>query len=365
MRNRNIERAVKLALVTAGSLAAGTYGIPSWAQERVQPQAEQSPSELEQIVVTGSRISMPNMEAISPVTAISSEEIKATGQTRVEDILNQLPQVFAEQGSSISNGSDGTATVNLRNLGSQRTLVLVNGRRMPPGDPTGGSAADLNQIPGALIERVEVLTGGASSVYGADAVAGVVNFIMQRDFEGFRLDLNGSTNWHSNENDEARRIIGGTSFPKAPGEVTEGDAFDVTAMLGGNFADGKGNATAYLGYRTIDAVLQSQYDVSACTFSSKNKTPQFTGEYSNGERFGCGGSYTGYPGYFEWAGTRLRRSVTRSARVTFCVRSIPKPTCTTSARRTTSSGPTSAIPRASSPITSSATRPTSIRSSST
>ena len=288
--NSTLTRAVKIALITSAA-ACSTAAI---AQE----------GELEQIVVTGSRISMPNMEAISPVTAISSEEIKATGQTRVEDILNQLPQVFAEQGSSISNGSDGTATVNLRNLGSQRTLVLVNGRRMPPGDPTGGSAADLNQIPGALIERVEVLTGGASSVYGADAVAGVVNFIMQRDFEGFRLDLNGSTNWHSNENDEARRIIGGTSFPKAPGEVTEGDAFDVTALLGGNFADGKGNATAYLGYRTIDAVLQSQYDVSACTFRSKNKTPKFTGVYTgNGERFSCGGSYTGYPGYFEWAGT--------------------------------------------------------------
>lgn len=284
--NSTLTRAVKIALISSAA-ACSTAAI---AQE----------GEMEQIVVTGSRIAMPNMEAISPVTAISAEEIKATGQTRVEDILNNLPQVFAAQGSNISNGSDGTATVNLRGLGSNRTLVLVNGRRLSPGNPDGGSAADLNQIPGALVERVDILTGGASSVYGADAVAGVVNFIMKKDFEGVELNVNASTNWHNNDNSEAQSIVSQRGFPMAPGEVTEGDTIDLSVILGGNFGDGKGNATAYLGYRSVDAVLQSAYDYSSCSFNSKNKTGGvYTG---NGERFTCGGSGTSYPGYFELVG---------------------------------------------------------------
>ena len=284
--NSTLTRAVKIALISSAA-ACSTAAI---AQD----------VEMEQIVVTGSRIAMANMEAISPVTAISSEDIKASGQTRVEDILNNLPQVFAAQGSNISNGSDGTATVNLRGLGSNRTLVLVNGRRMSPGNPDGGSAADLNQIPGALVERVDVLTGGASSVYGADAVAGVVNFIMKKDFEGVQLNVNGSTNWHNNSNDEAQSIVSQRGFPMAPGEVTEGDTIDLSMVLGGNFGDGKGNATVYLGYRSVDPVLQAAYDYSACTFNSKNKV---NGVYTgNGERFTCGGSGTSYPGYFEQVG---------------------------------------------------------------
>ena len=95
-----------------------------------------------------------------------------------------MPQVFAGQGGNYSNGASGTATVNLRGLGSARTMVLVNGRRMVAGSPAGPEAPDLNQIPAPLIERVEVLTGGASAVYGSDAVAGVVNFIMKDNFEG-------------------------------------------------------------------------------------------------------------------------------------------------------------------------------------
>src|SRR6478672_1066739 len=139
------------------------------------------------IVVTGSRIPQPNLTSVSPVTVVNSQEIRLSGATRAEDIVNALPQAFASQSGNLSNGSTGTATINLRNLGDQRTLVLVNGRRLVPGDPSS-SAADINAIPATLIERVDVLTGGASSVYGADAVAGVVNFIMNTNFAGIRLD---------------------------------------------------------------------------------------------------------------------------------------------------------------------------------
>ena len=130
-----------------------------------------------ELVVTGSRIPQPNLTSVSPVTAVSNETIKLEGTTRVEDLLNALPQTFAGQTSEVSNGATGTATVNLRGLGAARTLVLVDGRRVVPGDPQV-PFADLNFIPAALVDRVDVVTGGASAVYGADAVSGVVNFIM-------------------------------------------------------------------------------------------------------------------------------------------------------------------------------------------
>ena len=124
-------------------------------------------------MVTGSRIQKANLVSSSPVTQIGAEDIQIGGITRVEDLLNDLPQVAASNSSGDANGATGTATLNLRNLGTERTLVLVNGRRLPAGSPVqGGIGSDLNQIPAALIKRVEMLTGGASSTYGSDAIAG-------------------------------------------------------------------------------------------------------------------------------------------------------------------------------------------------
>src|SRR5205085_6238517 len=113
------------------------------------------------------------------------------------NLLNNLPESFADQGGTYSNGSSGTANVNLRDLGSQRTLVLVNGTRLMPGDPQD-PVADLNTIPASLVDHVEVLTGGASAVYGSDAIAGVVNFIMRKDFEGVEVD--GQYSVYQNDN---------------------------------------------------------------------------------------------------------------------------------------------------------------------
>ena len=113
----------------------------------------------DRVEITGSRIKALSTDTASPIISLSAEAIKITGATTVEDFLNNLPQVFAGYGAQVSNGSTGTATVDLRGLGPTRTLVLINGRRLPPGDPNY-SPADLNQIPAALIKRVEVLTGG-------------------------------------------------------------------------------------------------------------------------------------------------------------------------------------------------------------
>src|SRR5437763_4457383 len=160
-----IARAVRQALVLGAVAAAGS--LPAVAQEQAA-----KPVEVETITVTGSRIPQPQLESASPVTTINAEQIQQSGVTRVEDLLNKLPQVAAQFGSGDSNGATGEATVSLRNLGANRTLVLVNGRRLMPGDPTqnGNASPDLNQIPAGLVERVDLLTGGASAVYGADAI---------------------------------------------------------------------------------------------------------------------------------------------------------------------------------------------------
>ena len=199
-----------LSNLLATTVFCGAVGIatPAFAQQdQQQPQAgpvegTTAADDQEAIVITGSRIPQPNLTATSPVTVVNSAEVRTTGTVRAEDLLNSLPQVFAGQSSTVSNGASGTATLNLRGLGSQRTLVLVNGRRLVPGDP-GSSAADINVIPGMMIQRVDVLTGGASSVYGSDAISGVVNFIMDTNFTGVRLDSQYSFFQHDNSDTRA------------------------------------------------------------------------------------------------------------------------------------------------------------------
>ena len=172
--------------------------------------------EVDTVVVTGSRLVTPNLLSISPVTAMSAEDIVRTGRSTIEDVINELPQVFAAQGANVSNGSNGTATVNLRGLGSNRTLVLINGRRLGPGDPGSTTfASDINMVPTALVERVELLTGGASSVYGADAVGGVVNFIINRKFEGVKFNAGYSFYNHKNDDEASQAVVDDAGFRAA------------------------------------------------------------------------------------------------------------------------------------------------------
>ncbi len=162
-------------------------------------------------------------------------------------MLNNLPQVVAENSSGQSISSNGTATVSLRGLGSQRTLVLINGRRMNPGGAGGTPAAtptpDINQIPAAMIQRVDVLTGGASAVYGADAVAGVVNFVMDTHYQGVQAGCGLRLQQHKNNNQQYLGLLAaaGDRYRRAP--PTPGEQ-SVSFLAGSNFADGKGNATA-------------------------------------------------------------------------------------------------------------------------
>lgn len=278
-----LQRAVRLALANAAaaSVAAPAIGIAADQAVTSPPAAPAAASAtapaLQEVVVTGSRIAIPGLKSISPVTSLNAAAIARTGATSVEDVLNQLPQVMATNGSMDSNGSSGIATVDLRGLGSQRTLVLIDGQRLMPGDlsPSGGitNAADINNIPTALVERVEVLTGGASSVYGADAVAGVVNFVMNDHFQGFEIDANASINQHSNHEGFYSTLAPAAGFGSAPTSIWEGGEKDLTFIMGSDFAGGKGNATAYIGWRKTQPVVQSQYDFSRCTLSG----PQCSG----------------------------------------------------------------------------------------
>jgi outer membrane receptor protein involved in Fe transport len=287
-----------MVLFGAGGIALSSMqSSPAQAQTAAKVADEASP-ELQEVVVTGSRIATPNLDSISPVTAVSSEEIKETGVVRIEDLVNSLPQVVADQGSGLSMGSNGTATINLRGLGSQRTLVLINGRRLQGGDPGASfgsnpafaSAADINQIPVALVERVDVLTGGASSTYGADAVAGVVNFVMNDHFEGVRVDANAGIYNHSNHEAWLNDLVTDKKFPSVTGPDWDGGNKDLTLIMGHSFADGAGNIEAYLGYRKTDAVTADHRDHSACQLSRNNTASS---------PFACGGSSTTAPTVFE------------------------------------------------------------------
>jgi hypothetical protein len=186
----------KVSLAVRQAISAGVvFGLAAplvHAQQAATPPVQT----LEKVEVTGSRITSATFESASPINTITAQDIAITGLQSTANIINQLPQAFADQGGSISNGASGTSTVNLRNLGPNRTLVLIDGKRVPAGSPTT-YATNLNNIPAPLIKRIEVLTGGASAVYGSDAVAGVVNFIMNDSFEGVQIQYNGSTYQHT------------------------------------------------------------------------------------------------------------------------------------------------------------------------
>ena len=230
--------------------------------------AQDDSVELEEITVTGSRIALDaNLVTSSPVTTVNSDEIAISGVTRVDDLLNRLPQVIPEFSAFDSNGSTGTATLDLRGLGSDRTLVLTNGHRMGFGDQFA-LAPDINQIPGNLVERIEILTGGASSVYGADAVAGVVNFIMKDDYEGFEIDYQYSAYTTDNNNAFMQGLIDSNGYDQAPGNPTDGETSDINVIMGVNSADGRGNVTGYIGYRKINEIQHGDRDIAACALSS-------------------------------------------------------------------------------------------------
>jgi iron complex outermembrane receptor protein len=231
----NSQASVRACALLGASLLALVSTSTAFAQETTEPATEE-------IVVTGSRIARPNEVSATPVNSISAEAIAQRGSVSVVDVLTTVPQVGASRNTPSGAPRDaavaGIYTVDLRALGASRTLVLVDGRRYVPG-VVGSTAVDLNSIPTDLIQRVEVTTGGASAVYGSDAVAGVVNFIMKRDFEGLRMSAQ----------------VGAASRG-------DGEQFKFGFTGGGKFADGRGNAVLYASYDETRPIFASDRPIS-------------------------------------------------------------------------------------------------------
>jgi len=213
----------------ASSAASATPGVAAEASPAADTEKE--------ITVTGSLIKNPNLVRATPVIVTTSEEIELRQSNVAEDVLREIPGIVASVGSAVNNGNGGASFVNLRGIGENRNLVLLDGNRITPAGL--GGIVDLNNIPLALVDRIESLTGAASTTYGADAIAGVVNFITKKNFTG--VDISAS-----------QQIT----------EKGDGNYYRTDATIGGNFADDKGNAVLSVGYQHSDPVYQGDRSFS-------------------------------------------------------------------------------------------------------
>jgi iron complex outermembrane receptor protein len=273
------------------------------ATQAVAAEAAAAGTEVTEVVVTGSRIPQPNLTSVSPVQVVTGEEFKVEGKTDVIDLINNLPQNFQNAQADFSGTSNplvsagGISTADLRGLGPQRTLVLVDGRRLGIGDASTLNttpAPDLNQIPAALVSRVEVLTGGASATYGSDAVAGVVNFVMKHNFQGIQVDGQFGINQHSQQDPQGIQALErakGYTIPKK--SVWDGRGKDLSLMMGTNGFDDKANITVYLTYHHQDPVSQSSRDYSACQLRVSKSVPRCSGSVNSNQFFEVEGSGPG------------------------------------------------------------------------
>ena len=211
--------------------AAPNSNVPPAGVQTSETAAPAQPTAANEIVITGTLIRNPNLVASAPVTVVGHDEVQLRQTNTAEDILRTIPGAAPSIGAQVNNGNGGSSYVNLRSLGSNRNIVLIDGVRIVPVDLFG--RVDLNNIPLALIDRVDVLTGGASSTYGADAVSGVVNFITRSDFSGMEL------------------AVSDQITQRGDGNYLRGDL-----TIGANFDDNRGNAVIGIGYQESDPVYQ-------------------------------------------------------------------------------------------------------------
>lgn len=275
LKNTRLRDAITFALFAS----VGMFSANAFAQDE---SAEDTAEVLDEVVTTGTRIQSKSVTASSPVAEIQQEEFKFAGATRPEDLINQYPQLSPTFDSFNNNGAQGYATVDLRGLGPQRTLTLVNGLRLGPGS---GEVRDISIIPSALVSRVDILTGGASAVYGSDAVAGVVNFVLDTEFEGVSIGGGYSAYQHDNDNEYMQRLQTARNFPfEKGGSGFDGISRNAEIAVGSQFADGSGHAMAWLTWRENDALFQGQRDYSSCALNDPGTA--------------CGGSATNATGNF-------------------------------------------------------------------
>ncbi|WJG08988.1 TonB-dependent receptor [Aliiglaciecola sp. LCG003] len=283
--NSKLAHSIKLAF--CASALAGLGSSYAVAQETTDTAA----NDVEKISVTGSRIRAPGVESSSPIFSLGEEEIGYLQTPEFEKIIRSLPSTIPADGGNVNNGTSGAATIDLRGLGAQRNLVLLDGKRMVPFNFNG--QIDTSNIPTALIDRIDVVTGGASAVYGSDAVSGAVNVILKNNFQGVAIDMNHSQSGES-----------------------DGDQDNFSVTIGANFDDSRGNAVLSVAWMERDPVLLG--DRSLGLFGINSNSGSGLTEYLNGEQAalppaGCGGpnvvdidgsgSTTAIPTRFELIGT--------------------------------------------------------------
>jgi outer membrane receptor protein involved in Fe transport len=277
LKTTKLRDAIKFALVV-GAASAMSTGAAIAQDEGTEDEA----ATLDAIVVTGTRIQSQTVTASSPVVEINRDEFQFSGATRVDDLVNQYPQLSTYFDSFANNGSTGYPTIDLRGLGPQRTLTLVNGNRLPPG---AAEVRDISMIPASLVSRVDILTGGASAVYGSDAIAGVVNFVLDTEFEGVSITAGYSAYQHKNDNSYMQGRLDARNFDYPSGNSGfDGVSKNVDIAMGGSFADGAGHATAWVTYRENDPLFQGERDYSSCALNATGTA--------------CGGSATNAAGNF-------------------------------------------------------------------
>ncbi len=263
MQTNKKNREFLVGVITIVCLLSSLTSIAANAQDQEQA-PEEYESVLEEVVVTGTRIRRRDYTSPSPLTTISRQEIEFSGQPTLEAYLNTMPQVQPGFDRTANNPGDGTAQIDLRGLGPGRTLVLMNGRRLAPSGV--GSAVDANNLPTALVDRVEIITGGASTVYGSDAIAGVVNFITRDDFEG--LNLEGS--YYITEQGDAK-------------------IWDVNLVYGHELQGGDGNITFYTGLYEREALFASAREFTSIPWID---------DWTTGEVYAGGSGYVPAGGVF-------------------------------------------------------------------
>jgi len=273
-----VSRPLSLRACLAGSTALGLLAFPTLVLAQAAPQGappsatapaitpgtttDAADSDDSTIVVTGSLIKNPNLVSASPVTVTTAETIQLRANNVAEEVLRDIPGVVPSIGSAVNNGNGGASFVDLRGIGFNRNLVLLDGNRLVPANSIG--SVDLNNIPLALIERVDALTGAAVTTYGADAISGVVNFVTKQDFTG-------------------------VDFQASYGLTERGDGeryrFDLT--IGGNFDDGKGSAVLSVGYQVADPIYQGARSFSAVGINT------FEGFYPEGSPTALPATFSG------------------------------------------------------------------------
>lgn len=262
-------------LLLGTSCLAGMFAAPAMAQDTSTPATAEAAQPAEansgEVIVTGSRITRPNATAAAPITSVTFESIRAQAAVNVEEVLNRVPQIAPDSQQNYQD-SDGRQRIKLRNLGFERTLTLIDGKRV--GTMNG---IDANMIPTSLIQRIDVLTGGASAVYGSDAVAGVVNFVMNNEFEGVQLNGNYNFYLHQNKPGLISQVASQYGFAQPNhDQVTDGGRLDLSLTAGTKLFDDRFHISGYVNYRRGELVPYSARETSGCQLTETVKDGPLT-----------------------------------------------------------------------------------------